>query len=142
VLFGVWADAKMELARRVLTISSAAVALLITLAFQTEHADRASQTLMALCIGAFIFAVLATIWTLHRNPHLYQARRRQIAEDNSSESQEDKGDEDQEEDLDERVDSLEREVRFFNNTGKALFATGLALLLTLALQTVSNIPSP
>ena len=124
VLFGAWIDASMEMSRRILTLSSAGIALLATIGVNLDDASVPMKWMLGSSAVAFVVAVLATLVSLHLDPKVAHEVRVNLGQENSK-----------------RQDRLEWWTGSLGNSAALAFGVGLLILLVILLYAIVQLPT-
>jgi hypothetical protein len=124
-LFAAWIDASMEMSRRILTLSSAGIALLATVGVNLDVASVPLKWLLGISATSFGIAVLGTLITLHLDPKLANEIRKNLGEEDSRWQR-----------------SLECRITKVGDFAKISFGVGLLSLLATLLRAIYLLPVP
>ncbi|WP_251961562.1 hypothetical protein [Salinibacter ruber] len=124
-LFAAWIDASMEMSRRILTLSSAGIALLATVGVNLDVASVLLKWLLGISATSFGIAVLGTLITLHLDPKLANEIRKNLGEEDSRWQR-----------------SLECWITKVGDFAKISFGVGLLSLLATLLRAIYLLPVP
>jgi hypothetical protein len=124
-LFAAWISASMEMSRRILTLSSAGIALLVTVGANLEAAPTLLKWLLGTSAILFGAAVLGTLYALHLDPKLADEVRKNLGEEDSP-----------------RQKRLETYITWIGNAAAVCFCIGLLCLLATFLRAIYLLPTP